>query len=105
MTLSIVVHRPESGAAEAGSSAAEDMRTAVRDAIWEIADAHWAMGQDAILVSTDLSPDYILSHFQRALARRGFGESGLLLVSSIGPRAAWSGLPQDAEGWLREVLA
>jgi len=107
LTLSIVIHRPESGpdAPAGGEAEAEAMRMAVRDAVWEIADAHWTMGSDAILVSTDLSPDYVLSHFRRALARRGFDQTGLLLVTGVGPRAAWSGLPEEAEGWLKDVLA
>jgi hypothetical protein len=105
MTLSIVIHRPEGTSDGPADAEVEGMRLAVRDAVWEIADAHWALGNDAILVSTDLSPDYMLSHFQRALARRGYPESGFLLVSSLGPKAAWSGLPAEAEGWLRDVLA
>jgi hypothetical protein len=105
MTLSIVIHRPEGASDGPADAEVEGMRLAVRDAVWEIADAHWALGNDAILVSTDLSPDYMLSHFQRALARRGYPESGFLLVSSVGPKAAWSGLPTEAEGWLRDVLA
>jgi len=72
--------------------------------VWEVADAHWAVGDDAILVSTDLSPDYLVQHFRRALRRRGFGETGLLLVTSIGPKAAWAGLTPDAEAWLHDVL-
>lgn len=105
MTLSLVIHRPE-GAANApiAANVAEAIRGAVRDAVWEVADAHWALGEDAILVSTDLSPDYLLSHFKRALARRGFEDGGLLLVSSVGPRAAWTGLPAEAEAWLRDAL-
>ncbi|MBU8545080.1 MULTISPECIES: hypothetical protein [Roseomonadaceae] len=102
MTLSIVIHRPDAGP---DADEASTMRAAVRDAVWEIADAHWTLGEDAILVSTDLSPDYMLSHFRRALARRGFDRTGLLLVTGVGPRAAWSELPVEAEGWLRDVLA
>lgn len=105
MTLSIVIHRPESAPTSIPPEAAEAMRLAVGDAVWEIADAHWTMGSDAILVSTDLSPNYILSHFRRALARRGFDQTGLLLVTRVGPRAAWSDLPEEAEGWLKDVLA
>ena len=108
MALSLVVHRPEAGPIDVmpdQEAGAEAMRMAVRDAVWEVADAHWALGQDAMLVSTDLSPTYLLSHFRRALARRGFTEAGMLLVSSLGPKAAWTGLPAEAEGWLRDVLA
>lgn len=108
MTLSLVLHRPEVGPLnampdpEAGAAA---MRAAVRDAVWEVADAHWVLGHDAMLVSTDLSPTYLLSHFKRALTHRGFTEAGLLLVTTVGPKAAWTGLPAEAEGWLRDVLA
>ena len=59
MTLWFVIHRPEEAAdgAPPGPEAAATMRGAVRDAMWEIADTHWAMGEDAFLVATDLSPD------------------------------------------------
>lgn len=107
MSLSLVIHRPEAAdAADASPEAggAEGMRKAVRDAIWEVADAHWAVADDSILVSTDLSPSYLVSHFKRALARRGFARSGLLLVTAVGPKAAWSGLSPESEAWLRDML-
>ena len=107
MTLWFVIHRPEEGDAGTpapSAEAASAMRSAVRDAMWEIADAHWALGQDAALVSTDLSPDYLVEHFRRALARRGFDSPGLLLVATAGPRAAWCGLPPEADAWLRETM-
>jgi hypothetical protein len=106
MSLSLVIHRPDRvpTTTKPDAGGIDVMRAAVRDAVWEVADAHWALGDDAILVSTDLSPSYLVSHFRRALARRGFAETGLLLVTSVGPKAAWSGLPAEAEGWLREVL-
>ncbi len=99
MSLSLLIHRPD-----APAETAEGMRAALRDAVWEVAEAHWALGGDAILVSSDLSPDYLLNHFRRALGRRGFAEPGLLLVTSIGPRAAWTGMPTEAEAWLRDAL-
>ncbi len=104
MTLLLVIHRPE-GLPEGHPGSLAEMRAAVRDAIWEVADAHWALGEDSVLVSTDLSPSYMVSHFQRALKRRGYTESGLLVVTSVGPKAAWSGLPPEAEAWLRDALA
>lgn len=107
MSLSLVIHRPEAAdAADASPDAGgvAEMRKAVRDAIWEVADAHWAVAEDSILVSTDLSPSYLVSHFKRALARRGFTRSGLLLVTTVGPKAAWSGLSADSEAWLRDML-
>lgn len=100
MTLSLVIHRPD-----AGPETAETMRAAVRDAVWEVADAHWTLGTDLIFVSCDLSPDYLLNHFRRALARRNLAAEGTLLVTALGPRTAWAGLPQDAEEWLRGALS
>lgn len=99
MTLSLLIHRPEGSAEKV-----EEMRAALRDAVWEVAEAHWALGGDAVLVSSDVSPDYLLDHFRRALGRRGFASAGLLMVVGVGPRAAWTGLPAEAETWLREAL-
>jgi hypothetical protein len=100
MTLHLVVHRPDE---PAGSEAEGKIRAALRDAVWEVADSHWApdaTGGDCVLVSTDLSPDYLLSHFRRAVARRGFADPGLLLVVTVGDRAAWTGLSPETEAWL-----
>ena len=99
MSLALVIHRPDARAEEAAG-----MRTAVRDAVWEVADAHWALSEDILLVSCDLSPDYLLDHFRRGLARRGYADGGLLFVTSIGPRAAWQGLPREAAAWLADTL-
>jgi hypothetical protein len=99
MALSLLFHRP-SGTGDA----AEEMRTAVRDAVWEVAEAHWVLGEEAVLVSSDLSAEYLRDHFRRALGRRGHAETGLLLVTSVGPQAAWAGLPQEAEAWLHDAL-
>jgi hypothetical protein len=99
MALSLLFHRP-SGSGDA----AEAMRTAVRDAVWEVAEAHWVLGEEAVLVSSDLSAEDLLDHFRRALGRRGHAATGLLLVTSVGPQAAWAGLPQEAEVWLRDAL-
>jgi hypothetical protein len=99
MSLSLLIHRPE-GSAET----VEEARAALRDAVWEVAEAHWSLGGDAVLVSSDLSPDYLLDHFRRALSRRGVPSPGLLMVASVGPRAAWTGLPPEAATWLREAL-
>jgi hypothetical protein len=100
MTLHLVIHRPD--AAE-GSDAEAAIRTALRDAVWEVADSHWAPCDEAVLVSTDLSPDYLLAHFRQALAQRGHGEPGMLLVVPVGQASAWSGMPADAEAWMAEV--
>lgn len=97
MTLHLVVHRPD---APAGSEAEESQRAALRDAVWEVAESHWAPGGDSLLVSSDLSPDYLLAHFRRSFARRGFPEPGMLVVVQVGERAAWSGLPADVEPWV-----
>lgn len=99
MTLVLVVHHPD-----AAPDAAAEMRDALRDAIWEVADAHWALGADAVLAATDLSPDYLLGHFRRAIARRGLSESGQLLVVPFAPRSAFIGLPPDAAAWVRDQL-
>ncbi|MGG5808731.1 hypothetical protein [Falsiroseomonas sp. CW058] len=99
MALSLVIHRPDGT-----GDGADAMRAAVRDAVWEVADTHWAVTEDAMLVSGDLSPDYLLDHFRRCLARRGFQTTGELLVAAVGPRAAWSGLGGEAEAWLRDAL-
>ena len=107
MSLSLVIHRPDAADAVGANPEAggvEGMRKAVRDAIWEVADAHWAVADDSILVSTDLSPSYLVSHFQRAVARRGFSRTGMLLVTTVGPKASWSGLPAESEAWLRDML-
>jgi len=101
MTLHLVVHRPEE---PPGSDAEAAVRAALRDAVWELADSHWAPNEETMLVSTDLSPDYILTHFRNFLARRGFAQPGMLLVVPIGEAAAWSGLPEDARRWMEEVL-
>ena len=99
MSLALVIHRPDAPAEDAAG-----MRMAVRDAVWEVADAHWALSEDTLLVSCDLSPGYLVDHFRRALARRGYDDGGLLFVTQVGPRAAWQGLPRDAAAWLRDIL-
>ena len=97
MTLHLVILRPD--AAE-GTAAAGAIRTVLREAVWEVADSHWAPSEDAVLVSTDLSPDYLLAHFRQALAQRGHSDPGMLLVVPVGPSTAWSGMPADAEAWM-----
>jgi hypothetical protein len=101
MTLHLVIHRPD---APAGSEAEAAIRAALRDAVWEVADSHWSPCEEALLVSCDLSPDYLVSHFRNGLARRGHAEPGMLLVVPVGATAAWSGMPADAEGWIRDLL-
>ena len=101
MTLHLVIHRPEE---PAGSAAEAAIRTALREAVWEVADSHWEPCEEALLVSSDLSPDYLLSHFRSGLARRGHPQPGMLLVVPVGTTAAWSGLPPDAEAWMAEFL-
>lgn len=105
MTLHLVIHRPE---AAPGSAAEEEIRRALRDAVWEVADSHWTPGGEqlgeAMFVSCDLSPDYLVSHFRRSLARRGFAEAGMLVVTQLGERTAWTGVPDDAAVWIRDTL-
>ena len=80
------------------------MRAAIRDAIWVVADAHWAIGPDAMLAATDLSPAYLIGHFQRASARRGYPDPGPLMVLPLSTKTAWIGLPPEAERWVRQLL-
>jgi hypothetical protein len=92
VSLCLVLHRP------AGRSE-QEAATALAAAVWEVAEAHWTVAPLALLLASDLSPDYLHRHFRAAL-----GE-GLLLVTAVGPRACWSGLPADADRFLRETLA
>ncbi len=103
MTLHLVVHRPNE---PPGSEAEALLRAAVRDSVWEVAESHWApggAGGEAVLVSSDLSPDYLVSHFRRAAARRGFAEPGLLMVVQVGERAAWAGIAEDTLRWVDQA--
>ena len=101
MTLHLVIHRPDD---PAGSPEDAAVRAALREAVWEVADSHWTAGEEVLLVSTDLSPDYLLSHFRRGLARRGHPSPGLLMVVPMGSNATWSGLPEDTAAWMESVL-
>lgn len=94
MPLHLVIHRPADG------PDAEAARMAVRDAVWEVAESHWAAGAEALIAASDLSSAYLLSHFRRALARRGVEDPGLLIVAPVGEGAAWAGLPAEAEAWM-----
>ncbi len=97
MTLHLVVHRPEE---TPGSETDAALRAALRDAIWEVAESHWSPGGDVVFASSDLSPEYLVAHFRRSLARRGFPEAGMLVVTPLGEKAAWSGMPADVEAWI-----
>ncbi len=101
MTLHLVIHRP---AAPAGGEPEAAERTALREAVWEVADSHWAPTEETLMVSCDLSAAYLLSHFKVALARRGHADPGFLLVVPMGAEAAWTGLPQDGEAWIKDLL-
>ena len=101
MTLHLVIHRPDGSA---GSPEEAAVRAALRETVWEVADSHWEASEEALLVSTDLSPDYLLSHFRRGLARRGYPSAGVLLVVPVAPNSAWSGLPDDAAEWVKSLL-
>jgi|GEM_PF-2407027 len=97
MSLHLVIHRPPSQ-----DEAGEACRTALREAVWEVADSHWAPTDETVLVSSDLSSDYLLSHFRRSLARRGFEDPGLLIVAAAA-QVATHGLPQEAQDWIATV--
>jgi hypothetical protein len=101
MSLHLVIHRPEE---PAGSAPEAAVRAALRDAVWEVADSHWAAGEEAMLVSCDLSSDYLVSHFMGALARGGFAQPGMLIVVPMRQGSAWAGLPAEAEAWIRETI-
>lgn len=100
MTLHLVVHQ---AAAAAGSEAEQAERAALAETVWEVAESHWAAGPAALLVATDLSPDYLARHFRAGLARRGFPDPGLLLVVPVTPRAVLEGLPADAASWVEQT--
>jgi hypothetical protein len=93
--LSLVIHdlAPESPALRA-----------MVEAIYQIAPEHWPVTDAAVLVETDVSPAYLLDHLERELALRG-ARAGRLLVTPVGAKAAWSGLPTEGETWLRDKLA
>ena len=97
MALVLVLHDPDGDRA-----VASEMRVALRDAIWEVADAHWALSESAVIAATDLSPDYLLSHFSRAIARRGHKAPGQLLIVPIGERSVFAGLPEQAANWVHD---
>jgi hypothetical protein len=101
MALHLVIHRPE---APPDSGIAAAIRAALIDAAWEIADSHWSPTAEALLVSTDLSAAYLVAHFRAGLARRGHDNPGMLLVTPVTAAAAWCGLPQDGEEWIRGLL-
>jgi hypothetical protein len=101
MTLHLVIHRP--AATERGEDAAAE-RHALQEAVWEVADSHWAPTEEALMVSCDLSPAYLLSHFKAGLARRGHKAPGLLLVVPMGKEVASLNLAPDGETWMREAL-
>ncbi len=94
MSLALVIHD-----LPAGSTAAKVMF----DAIYEIAPAHWAVTEGAVLAETEVSPTYLRDHLRRALQVKG-EPACLLLVSRIGTNAVWSNLGSDGEAWLRDTL-
>jgi hypothetical protein len=101
MTLHLVIHRPS---APAGSEQEGAERAALREAVWEVADSHWAPSDEALLVSCDLSAAYLLSHFKVGLSRRGHKDPGMLLIVPMGEDAAWTGLAEDGDAWVRGAL-
>ncbi|WP_270936142.1 hypothetical protein [Falsiroseomonas oryzae] len=101
MALYLVIHRPDEAA---GSAADTASRAALRDAVWEVADSHWAPTEEATLVSTDLSADYLLAHFRSGMARRGYKEPGLVMVVPMRDGAAFAGLPEDGAAWIAGAM-
>ena len=53
MSLILVTHHP---AEPPGSPAATACRAALRDAVWDVAESLWAVGEEALLAASDLSP-------------------------------------------------
>lgn len=100
MALHLVIHRTDGTADSARATA---IRAALRDAVWEVAESHWAASDEALLVCTDLSAAYLLSHFRRGLAQRGHAEPGMLMVVPLDETAALHGLPEDAAAWIAEM--
>jgi hypothetical protein len=101
MALHLVLHQP---APSACREDAEDIRVALLDAVWEVAESHWAAGSESLLVSSDLSSDYLLAHFRGSLTRRGIPQPAFLLVAPLASRPAMIGVPSDAEGWMEEAF-
>ncbi len=101
MALHLVLHQP---APSACRDEAEDIRVALQDAVWEVAESHWAAAAGTMLVSSDLSSDYLLSHFRRALSRRGVPQPAFLVVAPLAERPAMIGVPAEAEGWMEEAF-
>jgi hypothetical protein len=101
MTLHLVVHQPEPNA---DPDVVEEIRATLADAVWEVAESHWAPAEETMLVSSDLSADYLLAHFRRALSRRGVTEPGFLIVAPIAERPALLGAPPAVKAWMAEAL-
>lgn len=93
MALHLVVFQPEP---PVDGELAADIRAVLTDAVWEVAESHWAPAETTLLVSTDVSADYLLAHFRRALARRGLPEPGCLIVAPLGERPAMLGATSAA---------
>jgi hypothetical protein len=102
MGVCLVIHGARDGTPEVATS----VREIIQEAVWQVADTHWPAAPDVLLVASDLSPDYLADHFDRALARHGLRAAALLLVTRLDRQAArWRGLPPEGEAWLRTGLA
>jgi hypothetical protein len=98
MKLVLLLHRADRGAAEAAAR-----RAAIEAAIWEVAESHWAVSEEAVVLACDLSADYLLRHFRRALAEAGLDGTGWLLLAPLRGPPRGHGLPRDIAAWLREA--
>jgi hypothetical protein len=92
--LALVIHDLPAGS---------DPAKAMFDAIYEIAPEHWPISDGALLAATGVSPAYLRDHLRRALKAGGY-QAGIMLVTRLGDKAAWSGLPPEGEAWLREMI-
>jgi len=101
MALHLILHRADP---TTDHETAEDIRAVFADVVWEVAESHWAPAEDALLVSSDLSSDYLLAHFRRALKRRGAPEPAFLFVAPLADQPAMLGVPAEAEDWIAAAL-
>ena len=89
MPLCLVLHDLPAGGTEV-----------LEAAIWEVSESHWTPMANALLVSSDLSVDYISSHRTRALRREHV--NGTVLAMRADSREVAEGVAPEAVSWLHE---
>ena len=95
MSLLLVLHEL--------AAAPEPASKAFYEAIFEIAPEHWPITPQAVLLTTDVSPNYLRDHLLRALKQHG-GEAGQLLITRCAGDSAWHRLSAEGESWLKDAL-